>query len=198
MPTPNDPATARIALEVIRDVRTFINTFHCARSDNAPLNLGDLQNMNAVFADWWLNSYRHAVKANIVGSSITATKQDPANPIQDTVFLAAPGDYASGVVQPGDVTAAVSWRTGLAGRKYRGRFYDFGVPSDAFQVNDAMTGSYITLLTSVGNYLLTHLAAASLKPVIFHRASNTHTTITGLVVDQLLDAMRRRLASRGI
>lgn len=198
MPAPNNPATARIALSVIRDVRTFVNTFHCARADNLPLNLADLQNMNAVFADWWLNSYRHAVKSNIVGSSIVATKQDPASPIQDTVFLAAPGDYGPASVDPGNVTAAVSWRSGLAGRKFRGRFFDFGVPSDAFNSTDAMTGGYITLLTSIGNYLITHLVAANLKPIIFHRADDTYTTITGLVVDQLLDSMRRRLASRGI
>jgi hypothetical protein len=154
--------------------------------------------MAIVIGDWWNNSYRHGVKLQIVGESVTATKQDPADPIQQLLTISLPGDYASGNVQPGDVTAALSWRTGLAGRKYRGRFYDFGVPSDANNANDTMTGTYITLLTAIGQYLLNHLATAGLKAIIFHRGDNTFTTITALVVDQLIDSMRNRLAGRGI
>jgi len=198
VPPPNNPQVARVALQVIRDSRHFVNTFHISRTDNASLSVGDLANINAVFADWWLNSYRHACKSVIVGESVTATKLDPALPIQDTLALAAPGDYASANPLPADVSAAVSWRTGLAGRKYRGRFFDYGVPSDAANTNDTMTGGYITNLTTVGNYLLTHLATAGLKAVIFHRGDNTATAITGLVVDQLIDSMRNRLAGRGI
>jgi hypothetical protein len=154
--------------------------------------------MAAVVADWWQQSYRHGCKLQIVGEQVVATKQDPGDPLQTTVFINGPGDYASGGVQPGDVTAAVSWRTGLAGRKFRGRFYDFGVPSDANNANDTMTGAYLTLLSSIGQYLLNHLATAGLKAVVFHRSDDTFTTITALIVDQLVDSMRNRLAGRGI
>jgi hypothetical protein len=134
----------------------------------------------------------------IVGERIVATKLDPAAPIQDTLAIAAPGDYASGNATAADVSAAVSWRTGLAGRKFRGRFFDFGVPTDAFTTFDTMTGSYITQLTSIGTALLNALVAAGLKIVVFHRLTNTYTPIVGLVVDQLIDSMRTRLAGRGI
>jgi len=195
---PNNPQVARVALSVLRDSRNFVNTFHVSRTDNASLNLGDLANINAVFADWWANSYRAALKSVIVGQSIVATKLDPAAPIQDTLLIASPGTYAGGNATAADVSAAVSWRTGLAGRKFRGRFYDFGVPTDAFTSLDTLTGAYITQLSSVGTYLLGHLATAALKAVIFHRATNTATNVTSLVVDQLLDSMRNRLAGRGI
>jgi len=198
MPPPNNQAVARCALQVIRDSRHFVNTFHLARTDNASLTLTDLQNMTAVLADWWANSYRHACKSVIVGESITATKLDPVTPIQDTLNINAPGDYGGGSALPADVSAAVSWRTGLAGRKNRGRFYDFGVPSDAANTNDTMTGAYLTILTGVGSYLLTHLATAGLKAVIFHRSTDTFTNIAGLVAEQLIDSMRNRLAGRGI
>lgn len=198
MPAPNNPATARVALAVIRDVRKFINTFHVARSDNAELSDSDLVAINNVFADWWLNSYRHACTNVIVGESVVSTKQDPTDPIQETAFLAAPGDYAGANPTPGDVTAAVSWRTGLAGRKYRGRFYDFEVPDNAFNNSDIISGAYILLLSSIANYLLAHLATAALKLVIFHREDNTYTAVTGDVVDQLLDGMRTRLQGRGV
>jgi len=198
VPPPNNPAVARVALQVTRDARKFVNTFHVSRTDNASLSVGDLAAINAVFADWWANNYRHALKSVIVGDSITATKLDPSSPIQDTLSIAAAGDYVSSNPLPADVSAAVSWRTGLAGRKYRGRFFDFGVPQDATNLNDTMTGAYITNLTGVGTSLLLKLATAGLKAVIFHRSDDTATTITGLVVDQLIDSMRNRLAGRGI
>jgi len=198
VPPPNNPQVARVALQVIRDSRHFVNTFHVSRTDNAALGLADLTAINAVFADWWLNSYRLGVKSAIVGESITATKLDPSNPLQDTLAIAAPGTYAGGGVLPADVTAAVSWRTGLAGRKYRGRFFDFGVPSDTANTNDTLSGGYITTLTSIGTYLLGHLLSAGFKAVIFHRGDNTATQVAGLVVDQLIDSMRNRLAGRGI
>ena len=198
MPPPNNPQVARVALQVIRDSRKFVNTFHVSRTDNASLSVGDLANINAVFADWWLNSYRTVAKNVIVGESVTATKLDPSSPIQDTLALAAPGTWAGGATTPADVTAAVSWRTGLAGRKYRGRFFNFNTPSDTVNTNDTLNGAYITGLSTVGAYLLNHLATAGLKAVIFHRGDNTATTIAGIVVDQLVDSMRNRLAGRGI
>lgn len=198
MPAPNNPAVAKVALQVIRDSRHFVNTFHVSRSDNAPLSVGDLASINAVFADWWAASYRTVCRNVIVGESVTSTKLDPSNPLQDTVSLAAAGTYAAGGTLPADVSAAVSWRTGLAGRKYRGRFYDFSVPSDAANLNDTLTGAYLTALTSVGSYLLNHLVTAGLKAVIFHRGDNTSTAITSIIVDQLIDSMRNRLAGRGI
>lgn len=199
MPTPpNNPAVAKVALNVDRDTRRYINTFHLRRTDGAVLVAADLTAMGSVVADWWLNSYRHVCKSNIVGNSIVVTKLDPANPLQDTTYIAAPGDWGGGTTTPGDVSAAVSWRTGLAGRKYRGRFYDFNVPAEEINTNDTMTGGYLAFLSAAGSYFLTHLATAALKAVIFHRADDTSTDITSVIVDQLVDSMRNRLASRGI
>jgi hypothetical protein len=198
MPPPNNPSTARVALAVTRDTREYINTLHLARVDNAVLGSGDLSNMANVVADWWQNSYKTVVRPNIVGLQVVATKQDPADPLQATVYINAPGSWGTGTVLPGDVSAAVSWRTGLAGRKYRGRFFDFGVPSDAANINDSMTGAYIAALTAIAQYLLNHLLSANLKLVIFHKSDNTYTAVLGLIVDQLIDSMRRRLAGRGI
>jgi len=195
---PNNPQVARVALQVIRDSRHFVNTFHVSRADNASLGVADLANITATFADWWLNAYRGACKDVIVGESVTATKLDPAAPLQDTVALSAPGTFGSGSALPADVSAAVSWRTGLAGRKFRGRFFSYGPPSNNVNTNDTLTGLYQTVLSSAAAYLLSHLVTNGLKLVVFHRGTNTATAITGLVVDQLVDSMRNRLAGRGI
>lgn len=197
MPPPNNGRTARVALRAARDTRDFINTFHFARTDNAVLGAADLANIGTVVADWWLNSYRTAFPNVVVGQDITTTKQDPSDPLQNITYIAAPGSRA-GTILPGDVTAAVSWRTGLAGRKFRGRFYDFGMSQGDNNSNDSMTGGYIAILTAIGQYLINHAATAAIKLIIFHRSDNTYTDVTSLVVDQLIDSMRRRLAGRGV
>jgi len=195
---PNNPSVARVALEVIRDSRHFVNTFHIARVDNASLTVSDLDAITSLFATWWLNTYRQTCKSVIVGERVVATKLDPVAPIQDTLAIAAPGTWAGGNATAADVSAAISWRTGLAGRKFRGRFFHYGPASDTFTTLDTMTGAFITNLTTIGSQLLTDLAAANLKAVVFHRLTNTYTPIVGLVVDQLIDSMRTRLAGRGI
>lgn len=197
MAAPNNPSTARVALRAARDTRDFINTFHVARTDNAALSAADLANIGSMFADWWLNSYRSAFTNALVGQDITTTKQDPSDPLQNITYIAAPGTRA-GTILPGDVTAAVSWRTGLAGRKYRGRFYDFGMAFGDANSNDTMTGGYIAILEAIGQYLLNHAVTAALKLIVFHRLTNTYTDINTVVTDQLVDSMRRRLAGRGM
>ena len=198
MPTPpNNPSVARVALRVQRDTRDFINTFHVRRGDAAALSAADLVAIGGVFADWWLNSYRLAVPNNIVGQDITVTKLDPSDPLQNTTFIAAPGTGGA-TAYPADVTAAVSWRTGLAGRKYRGRFYDFSIVQGNANQNDTMVGTLISALTAVGQYLLNHYTSAALKGVVFHRPTDTYTDISTVIVDQLVDSMRNRLAGRGI
>jgi hypothetical protein len=198
MPGPNNPATARVVLIVQRDTRKFLNVLNMARSDGADLTSADLISMANVVADWWLNSYRHTCSSAIVGDSVIASKQDPDDPLQETVYLASPGDLVGGTLDPADVSGAISWRTGFAGRKYRGRFYHFQPDGNRINANDTFQGSLISSFTSVGNYLLSHAATASLRAIVFHRSTNTYTPILTVIMDQLVDSMRRRLAGRGI
>lgn len=197
MPPPNNPSTARVALTVDRDTRKFVNTLHVARADNAALGAGDILAIANLVADWWQNSYRHTCPATMVGEQVVATKQDPSDPIQETVYINGPGDLSGATADPADVTAAVSWRTGFAGRKNRGRFYHVGVDGRGINLNDTFTGTQLALLSSTANYLLNHAATAALKLVVFHRSSNAYTQIVGVIVDQLVDSMRNRLAGRG-
>lgn len=198
MPPPNNPRTARIALIVDRDTRKFINTLHMARGDDGILALPDLTSMANVVADWWQNSYRHSCIPAVVGEQVTATKQDPSNPLQAVAFINGPGDVVSPVTEPGNVTAAVSWRTGLAGRKYRGRFYHVGFDGDQRNSNDTIQGAYLALLGTLAQYLLNHAATAALKLIIYHKVGDTYTDINTVITDQNLDSQRRRLPARGI
>lgn len=196
MPPPNNPAVAKVALHVQRDTRSFINTFHVSKAGGGVLSAADLPNIANVFADWWLNSYRLGIPLQVVGQDITVTKLDPSDPLQYVAYIAAAGGGGSSPL-PADATAAISWRTGLAGRKYRGRFYDFSLPNATVNTNDTLISGTIAGLTAVGQYLLTHLLTAGFKAVVFHRSDNTATDIVSVIVDQLVDSMRNRLAGRG-
>lgn len=197
MASPNNPRTARVALRVQRDVRDFINTFHFARSDDGVLTSADLVSIANLVANWWLNNYRVSQPSQIIGQDVTVTKQDPSDPLQYVAYLASAGTAGSAIL-PADATAAVSWRTGLAGRKFRGRFYVYSLGTGAANSNDTLVGGTIAAFTAVGQALLTQAATAGLKAVVFHKADDTYTPITSIIVDQLIDAMRNRLAGRGI
>lgn len=198
MPPPNNPSAARVALEVDRDTRKFVNTFHVARTDDAALSLTDLTNIANVFANWWANNYRSVNRPEITGDNVVATKLDPAAPLQVTVGAIGAGTHTTGSISPGNVSLAVSWRTNLAGRKFRGRFYDFSIPDDVRTTDDKVNGAYSTVLLNIAAALLNQLATAGLKAVIYHRATDTYTTIAGVVIEALIDSMRNRLAARGI
>jgi len=193
----DNPKTARVALQVLRDTRRFINTFHAARIDDGTLDASDLILIAGAFADWWDNNYRHMVPSNISGSQVTVTKQDPGDPLQYTDTLTTGGD-ASGGIDPADVTGALSFRTGYAGRKFRGRYYHFAPPASQINVNDTFQGGFIATVIAQTAALFTYLFNAGYKLILFHKATNTYTAITALVMDQLVDSMRRRLAERGI
>jgi len=194
----NNPSTARVVLTVTRDSRKFLNVLHMARSDGNELSASDLLSMANVVADWWQNSYRQTCNPSVVGESVVATKNDPTDPLQQTVYINGPGTLSGGGNDPANVTAAISWRTGLAGRKYRGRFFHFSPNGLGINSNDTFQGSTLLSFTNVGSYLLSHALTAALRVIIFHRATNTYTPSLETIVDQLVDSQHRRLAARGI
>lgn len=198
MAVPNNPAVARVVLTVQRDSRKFINVVHMARADGGILGSADLLAMATAVANWWANSYRHTCMSVIVGESVVATKLDPTDPLQETLYINAPGDGAGTDLESANVSGAISFRTGLAGRKFRGRFYHFQPDGTQINSNDTFTGGLLAAFTSVGNFLLAQAASAALQAVIFHRADDTFTKVTVVIMDQLVDSMRRRLANRGI
>jgi len=197
MPPPDNPAVARAVLNVQRDTRSFANVFHVMRQDEAVLTLGDLLDIANAIEAWWTTNYRTSV-VNLVSSvSAVVTKLDPDDPLQHTQAFTFPGTVGSPEVEPANVTAVLSWRTGLAGRKHRGRTYHVGVDGDQLNTTDTIQGGYMAQLLAVATAFLVQLGVESMKAVVFHRSDNTKTDITSAVVDQLVDSMRTRLAGRG-
>ena len=99
---------------------------------------------------------------------------------------------------PASVADVISWRTGFAGRSYRGRTYLPG-----WVDGDANGSTFITAATSLASALATDLlnhhgpvgleadlSVASIKKLLL-------THITGFAIDAFVDSQRKRLIGRG-
>jgi len=197
---PNNPAVAKVSFVGHRDTREWVNTFHVHKSTGA-LNAADLAAIASAFYNWWHNWYRLAFPASIVLDQIQVRKLDPTDPLayDDTTSLPEGGTAGagSGILEAANVTQTISWRTGLAGKKYRGRNYIPGI-LEAWSSDDRATSVLNTLLAAAADALITTVLGATVYDLgVFHLGPDTITDIVTFVIDAILDSQRRRLPGRG-
>lgn len=196
MPAPDNPLVAKVAMLFARDTRTFVNTFHVA--NDVALTASDLINIAGLFASWWNTAYSEYSSNDVALKQIQVRKLDPSDPLayDQDIGPVSPGQQAS-EADTGATTQTISWRTGFAGRKYRGRIFAVGLPEGFVNTDDSITSPQTTFLASAASQLLSDLLAAGFKLVVFHKSDNTFTQVLTAIVENLVDAQRRRLASRG-
>lgn len=159
-----------------------------------------------------LNNYAAAIIlpaiANIQTSEflwdeVTAQKIWPLPAFFPITFATGiPGDVPPPTM-PAEVAFVVSKQTILAGRKYRGRLYVAGIGALAMS---ASTGKWDTTTmgaaSSIGATLLANVPSTggigSLRPVIYHRVTNTTTVLAAILPRDVPRAQRRRQIGRGI
>lgn len=96
------------------------------------------------------------------------------------------------------VSGIVTSITNLAGPKYRGRVYIPFPGEGSSDANGIPTNAYVGNIDDIGDELFSPLSIGVapndivLQPVIFHRATNTFTDITGWVSRQKWATQRRR------
>lgn len=113
---------------------------------------------------------------------------------------------------PNNVTLAVKWGTGLAGRSFRGRTYHIGLVITQVDTNDNVVASELNAIVGAYDALRTALDNATLgvemvvvsrysgvdanhKPI--PRVTGITTPISGVSADPVTDSQRRRLPGRG-
>lgn len=196
MPAPDNPLVARVAMLFQRDTRTLVNTFHVV--NDVALTASDLINIAGIFSSWWTTQYRSYAASSIALKQIQVRKYDPDDPlafdldISPTVpgIVGTPADAAS-------VTQTASWRTGFAGRKFRGRIYAVGLPEQLVNLDDSITSPETATLASAASAIIANLVAAGFQLAVFHKLDNTFTPVVTAIVENLVDSQRRRLANRG-
>ena len=196
MAPPNNPAVARVAVIGNRDTREWVNTFHVAKPSGSLVaaDLTEIANQMETF----VNNYRAAWPTVILADLIQVRKLDPSDPLAVDHPLVPPlAGLIPATAAPGNVTLALSERTGLAGRKFRGRFYTPGIADEDIVFDDRITSTLVSLLNSILAQYITQWTSTVFLPVIFHKFSNTYTPVISGVIEAILDSQRRRLPGRG-
>lgn len=105
----------------------------------------------------------------------------------------------SGDPLPPNAPPIISWRTGLFGRRFRGRtFMPSGTETD--QSGGEINSTFVNLLTSYGNSTLSitaSVAGDTFEHVIFSKTGNVVTPVTSFVVRTTLATQRRRRLGTG-
>jgi hypothetical protein len=197
---PNNPNVARVTYQMKRGTRVFENTFHLYRS--AGWTLANLVSSLNAARDLWTASMKPGVPNDVALYNVHGIVYDPTGspwvadvPVVPNVV----GTFGSTGIAS-NASLAVSERASLAGRAYRGRIYWPGVPSTAYFTDDTVTSAFTAAIV---NFAVAWLAAfgsptGNGQLVIFHRNDNLFSTVASIVIESIVDAMRRRLTGRGI
>lgn len=156
---------------------------------------------------WWRSSIRAHQSASLNLHHIMVQNLDAQAAPGVLVQPAAPTVGAvAGTFMPNNVTVAISLRTGLSGRSFRGRVYHCGLASSYILNNSIQPSLLPNILTGYRNLILPagNVPTAGFELVVLSyyankavRAAPVPTPVTAMQSDGILDSQRRRLPGRG-
>lgn len=166
----------------------------------------DLSDLCTIVRDIWDTSFLPIITSaytaiEVVGRGLRTESDFDA----DAQFDATSDGQADGFPMPNNVTIAVSFRTGLVGRSYRGRNYWPGLTSTQVAGNTvltahitAMRAAYSALRTAINETEVWVMGVISRVQEGVVLESGIVTPITTFAVaDATIDSQRRRLPGRG-
>lgn len=201
-PPPDNPLVAKASLVFVRDTRTYINTLHFLSV--APWDLNQMQGLAADLLTWYSAHYRNCISIACALTQIQIRKLDPDDPLAyDTPVNPPIAGTLAGQASPGNASLTMSFRTGLAGRRFRGRIYNPSL-SDALTGDDDRVASTLVNTMAVAAIDLISGAISGALLGIFHAPKETPTPwdntiheVVSAVVENVVDSQRRRLPGRG-
>jgi hypothetical protein len=107
---------------------------------------------------------------------------------------------------PNNVALSVKRRSAFTGRGARGRVFIGGIPSTALDFPNVVGDTFITAITAALNALSENVSEVDFVEVIVHRVAAgvplaeavIFTVVEYVVVNNVIDSMRRRLPGRGV
>jgi hypothetical protein len=183
--------------------QTCYNVFHFYATDPADLAVHAL--IATTYKNWFFNEMRVNVSTELTLNALyTRNLADEfAGGIVFTTDLPTSGlDVRQAM--PMNVTVAISWRTALIGKSYRGRTYHLGLT--AGQVTDSsLNGPVLVSLQNAYTALVQDFIIVAHRMVVASRYQNKAprpgggivTNIETVSIDSTLDSQRRRLPGRG-
>jgi len=173
--------------------------------------LADIQSLATNLADWFNLSFAAELSENWSTTAVHVRALNVPNGFVVDMGGVTPGGVANEAA-PNNVAACISFRTGIAGRSFRGRNYSPAVPNNLVTLNTmdvAFTNAMITVYGLLlpgggalpGGWIWGVLSQFSGTDILGHpipRAAGVFTPIVNaLFVDQTVDSMRNRLPGRG-
>lgn len=199
---PDNPEVCKVSLIMTQDTRTFVNTFHVDKVTE--WTLPEMITLAGEVRDWYVNFYRAAVPSQVSLLQVQVRKYDPIAPLAYDLNVSPPSPgIRGGSPTPRNASVTTSWRTGLAGRRFRGRIYLPGVNEPDAGDDDRISSALVNLLVSAAAELILGALTQGVLTV-FHPPKdpptpydNTSTDVLTAVVENIIDSQRRRLPGRG-
>jgi len=167
---------------------------------------GDVANITDIVDVWWNTSVMPLLSnaytyRETFGEDLTVAGGEVYTALTNSGEV---GGDSTGEPLPGNVALAVSLRSGLAGRSFRGRNYISGLNVNNTDGNQFETG-FLTDMQDAYNELLVQVASSDFTWVIVSRITAGVLRATGLttpvlvavITDIFVDSMRKRLTGRG-
>jgi len=175
------------------------NRFMC--NNQGPVTLADLEAAAVAVWNWWELAYAVALPITVNLVEVLATDLTVQNGAQ---FTYAPDATTNGTVAggqlPNECSVCVSLRSAVRGRSARGRFYTLAVPLSFMADENNITVAYQNQLAATGVSLRDNLAAIAPLTIVSFFSNGIlrpggpvyFPVINALVVDRVVDSMRRR------
>jgi hypothetical protein len=186
------------------DGQECINVYHVEKG--SAWTVAQMQAIADAFIAWW-NANLKAFMPNTGELSLVTVRDlttESGLAIERATGLPSLGTNASPQL-PNNVTVAVKWSTGFAGRSFRGRTYHVGMPENSTVNNIVSAGPLADLNTAYAALLIVPPTVdATMKLVVvskFHnllpRLAGVTTPILARSINHTIDSQRRRLPERG-
>jgi hypothetical protein len=164
-----------------------------------------LQEAAVELIQWWDVNVQPLVSSGLILTAVKATALYSQTGPSIVTSLGLPlAGTVSGQVAPNNVALAITKRTALRGRSYRGRLYHMGIAVaqiNGQQIQGATAGSlYVAYLNALSLALTAEAADMVVVSRYFNknpRAVGVATPVTDLTINLTLDSQRRRLPERG-
>jgi hypothetical protein len=206
------PATnvAKVVIQGVVDAQTMNNVIHFHKA--TPITGGDLTGLLSALDAWMASAVMPIRASSAYYTGLTAVDiSAPNNFVYQLVRSPALQGGVTGAALPGVCAPVTTKRSTHNGRSFRGRFYNWGVPSAAINTPSSITGAQVTSVLSALAPLINDALVSGLFHVVLSlfsgvdsnhkpipRSSGIATNVTALSMDTSIDAQRRRLIGRGI
>lgn len=189
--------TYRLSAVGISQNAQHVNTFHFRQRADTP---GVPPSQELI--QWWINqmedTYRGVFPStwSLQEYNVYVSKGSPEN--LNYVRVVSGKLLAGGGPEASQLSAVVTWRTDIAGRRFRGRSY-FGGWQTGCRQGQLISPFYASALEIFANRLITTTSNTSaFDYVVYSKVNQTTSRITGAAVRPGVYTQRRRTAAYGL